>query len=79
LTFGLQQLCSIAYVLMLDELHRQVSTAQLAAALQRAMGADVEVPDWFALRAEFDRRLVEAPPSVADPDRAVLLEALGLS
>ena len=79
MTFGLQQLCSIAYVLMLDELHRQVSTAQLAAALQRAMGADVEVPDWFALRQEFDRQLVEAPPSVADPDRAVLLEALGLT
>jgi hypothetical protein len=70
--------CSISYVLLLDELHKQVATAQTAAALQRALGADVEMPDWFAIREQFDRGLVAPPAEVDDPDRLVLLKALGL-
>jgi hypothetical protein len=64
-------------VCVLDDLQRQVSTAQLATSLQRALGADVEVPDWGEVRGEFDAWLVSRP-DVEDPDRAVLMRALGL-
>lgn len=64
-------------MLVLDELERRVATATLAASLQQAMGAEVEIPEWGEVRAEFDERLV-AEPVREDPRRLVLLRGLGL-
>lgn len=50
----------------------------IAASLTRALGGDVEVPDLQRIRADFDAWLSSPPEAVADPDRYVLMQALGL-
>lgn len=67
----------MVYVWQLEELERQTTTQILAATYARSMGADVEIPDWWEVRAEFDAWLISEPPRV-DPDREVLMRALGL-
>jgi len=74
---SLRGLCAVVYVWMLEELRRDVDTAVLAAVLGRAMGADVEVPDWRAVRAEFDVRLA-AEPTPVDDRREVIMRAYGM-
>lgn len=73
----LHDLCAVVYVLRLEELQSQVSTQILAATLARSMGSEVEVPDWYEARAEFDAMLV-ARPARTNPDDLVLDRALGL-
>jgi len=63
-------------VCVLDELERRVTASILAAQLQRTLGAEVEVPDWYEIRGEFDASLV-APPVAQDP-RTLVLRAMGL-
>jgi hypothetical protein len=65
-------------VLILEELAAQVQTLQLAASFQRAMGADVEIPDWYTIRAEFDTYLVSKPEDQDDSDRTIIMRAIGL-
>lgn len=65
-------------MLILDSLERQVGIYTQAAALQRAMGADVEVPDWSEKRAEFDEWLMSQPPQYA-PEELAIRQALGLT
>lgn len=71
----------MSYVLILEDFGRQIANAQLIASIQRSLGAEVEVPDWDELRAEFDRWLISPPPDSdgGDPDRAVLMRALKLA
>lgn len=67
----------MVYVWQLEELERQMSTQILAASLARVLGAEVEVPDWWEQRRQFDAELAAEPPRV-DPDMAVLRRAVGL-
>ncbi len=67
----------MVYVWQLEELERQMSTQILAANLARVLGAEVDVPDWWSLREQFDADLGAEPPRI-DPDMAVLRRAVGL-
>lgn len=70
----------MAYVLLLDDLRRRADNALLVAGMARAAGADVELPDWDSIRADFDQHLIspmDAAPVVVD-DRTTMLRALGL-
>lgn len=66
-------------MLWLDSLERQVHTAALVAGMAKAAGAEnVDVPDWDQIRRDFDVELAREPVDMADDDRAVMLQALGL-
>jgi hypothetical protein len=69
---------AVAYAIQIEELREQVSTAQLAAALTRAMGGEAQSPDAWRARADFDAALSAVPEQVANPDEYVLKQALGL-
>lgn len=67
----------MAYVLMLETLERLALAAIQARLTARALGSDVEVPEWFTVRADFDTALAAEPERI-DPDREAMLEAVGL-
>lgn len=78
---------AVAYVLRLEDLAHDVHALTTGAVVARAMGADVEVPQWEDARASFDAALAAAPPQVrtvereaGGPDdmRAIKLRALSL-
>jgi hypothetical protein len=79
LRLGLREVCAVAYVLMLEELYRQIAVHTQAALFARAMGNDVDVPDPYAARARFDELLRADPDTTPSSRRGVLLEAFGLS
>lgn len=70
-------MCDIAYVLLLEEMQRQIDLAMLAAVMARANGADTRMPDPWQLRADFDRALA-AEPDPADQARNDFRAAYGL-
>ena len=71
------QICAVSYVLLVDELERIVLALMQAAALARMLGSSVDMPDWSAVRADFDRALAD-PPKVVDGRDAAMLTAVGL-
>lgn len=73
-------MCAVAYVLWLEELHRNIDVQIQAALFARAMGNDVDIPDPHAIRTRFDEMLRAVPAGVGPQSRrAVLLEAFGVS
>jgi hypothetical protein len=72
-----RQICAVSYVLMLDMLERQAVAIIQAAAMARALGAQVDVPSWFELREQFDDALAAEPKRVNTKD-LVMLQAIGL-
>jgi len=77
---SLSELCSVVYVWLLDELHRQYDLAYLATSIQAAQGAEVEQPPtWFEVRQSFDEKLSESlDVTEEDSDEHILKQALGL-
>ena len=65
------------YVLVLDELYREFSAAQLQAAVALGMGAEGAMPSWHDARTEFDAYLMSEPKAV-DVAQQTHLVALGL-
>lgn len=59
-------------------MRQQAGTAQLAAVLARSQGADTAIPDPQQIVADFHAALAAPPEPVADADRYVLMQALGL-
>lgn len=77
----------MAYLILRERAERRADAAILAvctgAAVARAMGSDVEIPDGPSLVDEaldrFDAMLVAPPEQLTtDPDKYVLMQALGL-
>lgn len=64
-------------MLQLDELERQFHTGALITGMAHAAGAEVQPPNWFQMRSEFDELLAAAPAPVDDRD-STMLQALGL-
>lgn len=67
----------MAYVLMLEEFRFALQTRVTAAAMARALGSDVPIPDMHLERLAFDADLDKEPPKM-DPTRITLETALGL-
>ena len=67
----------MAYAVLVERLEAQVRSAQQAAWLARAMGADAEVVMLDQAIADFDDLLASEPAVIDDADRE-LREALGL-
>lgn len=66
-------------MLIWEQLARQHQTQVLAATLAASMGAQVEIPDEFEMRAQFDEMLRSPLNNQnADPDQLVLMRALGM-
>lgn len=66
-------------MLLLQDLQGQIRTQQLGGTLAMAMGAQVEIPDEYQVRADFDEQLRADPQrDQSDPDRLTMLRALGL-
>lgn len=67
--------------MLVDRLERWVLATAHAALTARALGAQVDVPDWAEAKARFDELLAADPvraTSEWDSDRSVLLAAVGL-
>lgn len=56
----------------------QANAVLTAALVARAMGSEVEIPDPTQLRDANDAALRAQPKEETDPDKSVLLQALGL-
>lgn len=67
----------MSYVLILDQLERLMTPLIQAAAMARMLGSSADVPDWFEIRADFDRTLA-APPKRIDTKDEAMLVAIGL-
>lgn len=67
----------MAYTLLVDRLERRALAQYTVAGIAKALGGDGEMPDPDQIRADFDTALAAAPVQV-DPDRRLLLTALGL-
>jgi hypothetical protein len=67
----------MAYVLMLEDFRFALQTRVTAAAMARAMGSDVTIPDMHLERLAFDAQLDQEPEQY-DPTRITLETALGL-
>lgn len=66
-------------MLIWDQLERQHQTQVLAATLAASMGASVDIPDEFEMREQFDEMLrLPLGGQHADPDKLVLMRALGM-
>lgn len=65
-------------MLLLQDLQRHIRNQQMAGTMAMAMGAQVELPDEYEIRADFDAQLRADPQRETDPDRLTLLRALGL-
>lgn len=66
-------------MLLLQDVQRHIRTQQMAGTMAMAMGAQVELPDEYQLRADFDEQLRADPQrDESDPDRMTMLRALGL-
>lgn len=63
----------MAYLLLCEQVDRQVAVNQQAAVMARVMGSKMEVPTFSEARAELDR-LLHDDPRQRDP----VLVALGL-
>lgn len=68
----------MAYVCVLDELERQVAANTFAAHVQRALGAEVDIPDWYTIREEFDAELARPLVVVEQSRMTLLMRAMGL-
>lgn len=71
------QLCAVAYTLLTDRLERRVLAQYTVAGIAAALGGGGDLPDPDQARADFDTALAAEPVAV-DPDKQVLLTALGL-
>jgi hypothetical protein len=67
----------VVYVLVLEELDREFHAAQLQVAVARGMGAEVDIPSWQEVKADFHAYLVSEPEPV-DVAKQTQLMALGL-
>lgn len=66
-------------MLIWEQVLRQHQNQVLATTVAAALGAQAELPDEFELRRQFDQMLAADPAGTGeDPDRLVLLKALGL-
>ena len=75
-------MCDLAYVLLVDQLERQVlADRQVAATLLAAGASGVELPDVADKRRLFDAALVEEPRPVTpiDDEQWELRRALGVA
>lgn len=72
-------LCAVVYAMWVERWDAQTNAVLTAALVARAMGADVQIPDPVQLREANDAALRAEPKGEeTDPDRLVLLQALGL-
>jgi hypothetical protein len=67
----------VAYTLLVDRLERRALAAYTVAGIAKALGGEGEMPDPDRMRADFDTALAAEPVQV-DPDRRLMLNALGL-
>lgn len=77
-------MCDLAYVLLLDQMERQVlADRQVAAVLMAAGAKDVRLPSLAEKRAEFDEALAAEPKpsavSLLSDEQRELREALGVA
>jgi hypothetical protein len=77
------EVCDLAYVMLLDQLERQVLADRHVAAVLMAAGAqDVPLPDFTEERARLDAALTEEPATVAshvEVEQLELRRALGVA
>jgi hypothetical protein len=70
-------LCALAYVVMLETLERMAMVVIGSKMTARLSGVDVEVPNWYQIRVDFDQALAVEPERV-DVGKLAMLEAIGL-
>jgi hypothetical protein len=70
-------LCAVAYVVMLDMVERMALVAIGSKMSARLSGMDIDIPNLFELRANFDQALAAEPERV-DVGKLAMLEAIGL-
>lgn len=71
------ELCAVVYAMFVERWDAAANAVLTAALVARAMGSEVQVPDLVAMREANDAALREEPEET-DPDKWVLLRALGL-